>query len=187
MSEIITIAEEKIPSAGPYADFSYQINLGREKVEKKIFSYLCDISKRLYLQKKSVGALVVLGCFDKEDMIPGMRQLGNTKIEKYINVAFGQFESDVLKLFETGDDGAIIINQNGQILGTGIYLTVDNPSLVIPEGCGCRHIAGSSCSTRSDVLAVFTLSEETSIVRMWKEGHFTEQYNPADDEVEVED
>lgn len=183
MSEVtVNIEEKPIPST-PTMDFSYQFNIGREKVEKKIFTYLCDISSKLYKQGKSIGALVVLGCFDSNPTVMGMRQLGNKKIEKYINVAFGQFEADVVKLFETGDDGAIIINQNGQILGTGAYLTVDNPSLDIPEGTGTRHISAASFSTRKDILSTFTLSEETLTVRMWKNGQFAEQYRP-DEETE---
>src|SRR3990167_2341966 len=179
---IDTLLEEKPKLGGPFVDFSYQLNFGREKVEKRIFNYLCEVSKKFHQQEKSVGALIVVGCFDTEALVQGMRQFRNTKIEKYINVAFGQFELEVIKLFETGEDGAIVINQNGQVLGTGIYLIVDNPLLAVPEGVGTRHLTAASFSTRPDVLSVFTLSEETLIVRMWKDGHFTEQYNPADED-----
>ena len=181
MSEIIT--EEKVKLSSPTVDFSYQFNIGREKVEKRIFEYLCTLSDQLYISKHKIGVLVVLGCFDSDPMVLGMRKLENNKVEKYINVAFGQFESEVTKLFETGSDGAIIINQNGQVLGTGVYLVVDDPSLDIPEGTGTRHISAASFSTREDILSTFTLSEETLTVRMWKEGQFTEQYRP-DEKVE---
>ena len=175
-------SEIKIPTV----DFSYQFNLSRERVEKKVFAYLCDISKRLHKTKKRVGTLIVLGCFGHESghMVSGMRQLGNSKIEKYLNVSFGQFEADILKIFESGDDGAVIISENGQVLGTGIYLTVHNPSLEIPDGAGTRHISGASFSTRTDVLATFTLSEETLAVRMWKNGSFVEQFHPDQPEDE---
>lgn len=181
MSDVVTISEEKVRVSSPSVDFSYQLNIGREKVEKKIFSYLCEISKKFYKSEKKIGALIVLGCFDLESHIHGMRQLGSKKLEKYINIAFGQFEADILKILESGDDGAIIINQNGQILGTEIYLMVDNPSLDIPEGTGTRHISAASFSTRDDILSVFTLSEETLAVRMWKDGQFVEQYKPDEE------
>lgn len=181
MTEAITIIEEKTKSFSPSVDFSYQLNIGREKVEKKIFAYLCDISARLYKDKKRVGTLIVLGCFDSETNVFGLRQLGTKKVDKYINVAFGQFEVEIIKLFDSGDDGAIIINQNGQILGTEIYLMVDNPSLDIPEGAGTRHISAASFSTREDVLSTFTLSEESLAVRMWKDGQFVEQYRPDEE------
>ena len=181
MTEAITIVEEKTKSFYPSVDFSYQFNIGREKVEKKIFQYLCEISQELHEGERSIGVLIVLGCFDSEPSVFGMRQLGTKKIDKYINVAFGQFEVDIIKLFNSGDDGAIIINQNGQVLGTEIYLMVDNPSLDIPEGAGTRHISAASFSTREDVLSTFTLSEETLAVRMWKEGQFVEQYKPDEE------
>jgi len=186
MSEVVTMVEEpiKVTKTSSSVDFSYQFNMGREKVEKRIFQYLCDVANKQAKEEKSLGVLVVLGCFDSEPLVDGMRQLGNNKLEKYINVAFSQFESEVIKLFETGDDGAIVINQNGQVLGTSLYLMVDNPSLDIPEGSGTRHISAASFSTREDVLATFTLSEETLAVRMWKDGQFTEQYRPGEEETE---
>jgi len=169
---------------GPIVDFSFQFNLAREKVEKKIFSYLCELSKKLYSEKRSIGILVVLGKFDSTDdgIVKGMRQLGTTQIQKYTNIAFGQFDAEVVKIFEEGADGAIVINQNGQIIGSKIYLMVDQPSVDIPEGTGTRHISAASFSTRDDVIATYTLSEETLVVRLWKEGHFTEQFDPSEKE-----
>ncbi len=169
----------------PYIDYSFQFNLARERTEKKIFSYMCDLAKKLLETKRKLGLLVVLGTFDRysDYSVPGMRQLGKNTIQKYINVAFGQFETDIEKIFESKEDGAIIINHNGQILGTGIYLTVDHPSLEIPEGAGTRHISAASFSTRDDVISTFTLSEETLTVRLWKDGAFTEQYGPEEDAV----
>lgn len=164
----------------PTVDFSYQFNIAREKVEKKIFNMLCNVSTKLYKENKKAGALVVLGAFDTKQGVPGMRQLGNKKIEKYINVAFPAFDAEVSTLFESGDDGAIIINQFGQLLGNGIYLSVTNPTLDIPEGTGTRHITAACVSTRADVIAVYTLSEETLAVRMWKLGQFTEQFRPEE-------
>jgi DNA integrity scanning protein DisA with diadenylate cyclase activity len=165
----------------PSADFSYQLNIAREKVEKKIYQYLCELSKKLYKEKRRLGVLVVVGHFETDDgIVYGMRPLGNNQIQKYINVCFGQFESDIMKIFEDGEDGAIIVSQNGQILGTRMYLTVDNPSVEIPEGAGTRHISAASFSTRKDVVCTFTLSEETLAVRMWQDGTFVEQFMPGE-------
>ena len=100
-----------------------------------------------------------------------------------MDVISNQFEEDVSKIFESGLDGAIIINHSGQILGTGVYLIVDKPTLDIPDGTGTRHISAASFSTRDDVIAVFTLSEESATVRMWKKGAFVEQYKPDEDKI----
>ena len=51
----------------------------------------------------------------------------------------------------------------------------------IPDGSGTRHISAASFSTKEDVRAVFTLSEETSIVRVWKNGVFVEQFSPNEE------
>jgi len=167
----------------PHVDYSYQFNMARERSEKKIYSLMCSLADNLQKKGKRIGVLVVLGAFDRyhDHAVPGMRQLGKNLIQKYMNVAFGQFDQEVDKIFESGDDGAIVINHNGQILGTGIYLTVEEPSLEIPEGSGTRHISAASFSVRDDVVATFTLSEETLTVRMWKDGAFTEQYRQGED------
>jgi len=175
--------QEALKNVKPTTDYSFQFNMARERAEKKIYNILCTLTDKLYDKKqKEIGILVVLGTFDRyEDYkVPGMRQLGKNTIQKYINVAFGQFEEDITKIFESGDDGAIIINHNGQILGTGIYLMVTNPLLDIPDGAGTRHISAASFSTRQDVIATFTLSEESLIVRIWKDGAFTDQYRPGE-------
>ena len=57
----------------------------------------------------------------------------------------------------------------------------DNPSLDIPDGSGTRHISAASFSTNDKIRSVFTLSEETSIVRIWKNGVFVEQFSPNEE------
>ena len=167
-------------------DFSYQFNMAKEKVERKIFAYLNEVSAALYKNGKKLGILVVLGSFGDSSggSVGGMRRLGKDHLQTYINVMFVQFKDEVLKLFNQGSDGAIIVSEHGQVLGNQIYLTVDNPSLDIPEGAGTRHISAASFSCRDDVIATFTLSEETLVVRMWKDGAFIEQFNPAQSESE---
>jgi DNA integrity scanning protein DisA with diadenylate cyclase activity len=165
-------------------DFSFQFNIAREhqKVEKKIFGLLCDISERFFVETKKIGVLVVLGVFDtpKDFVISGMRQIGVNPIQKYLNVATAQTSDDVKALFEDGSDGAIVVNRNGQIIGGKIYLTVDSPSSEVPEGCGTRHISAASFSQREDVISVFTLSEETYVVRAWKDGEYVDQFSPEE-------
>jgi DNA integrity scanning protein DisA with diadenylate cyclase activity len=179
--KLITLDTQRKASS---ADFSFQFNAAREylKVEKKIFGVLCTISKENRKQSK-LGILVVLGVFDSvnDHVISGMRQIGINPIQKYINICDESFKKDIATIFREGADGAIIINRNGQIIGTRVYLVVDDSSLDVPDGCGTRHISAASFSTRDDVIAAFTLSEESSIVRNWKNGAFVEQYNPDDE------
>jgi DNA integrity scanning protein DisA with diadenylate cyclase activity len=172
--------EEELAPKGPQVDFSFQLNMARDRSEKKIFSYLCEISEKFHKDNKRIGVLVILGVFGsaRSSLVDGMRKLTTDKLDIYINVNFSQFKEDLIKVFESGEDGAIIINQDGQILAEKVYLTVDNPTLEIPEGAGTRHITAASFSTRKDVLAAFTLSEESYFVRVWKDGEYTEQFNP---------
>jgi len=181
-------AEEKNQeptSKGAFADFSFQFSAAREfqKVEKKIFNLLCSIAVKNSSENKKQGILVVLGNFDnkKDSIVYGMRQIGVNPIQKYINVSNNSFEKEIKKLFDQNYDGAIIINRSGQIIGAKVYLTVQNPALDVPEGCGTRHISAASFSMREDVMAVFTLSEETHVVRIWKSGSFVEQYTPDEE------
>ena len=172
--QVAADAARKVTSA----DFSFQFSAAREhqKVEKKVFNILCEISKEDKKRSTKLGILVVFGIFDtsKEYVVSGMRQIG-------INPSSPSFKDDVSDLFRDGSDGAIVINRNGQIIGSKVYLIVDNPSLEVPDGCGTRHISAASFSERDDVIAVFTLSEETSVVRTWKDGSFTDQFDPEDE------
>jgi DNA integrity scanning protein DisA with diadenylate cyclase activity len=173
-------------SGTSYVDFSFQFNAAKDhdKIEKRIFSMLRSISKQTYkLKTKRVGCLVVLGNFDTapNHIVKGMRQISKNPIQKYMNISAASFEKEIISLFKDNLDGAVVINKNGQLLGAGIYLIVDNPSLDIPEGSGTRHISAASFSTKENIHAVFTLSEETSAVRSWKNGVFVEQYSPNED------
>lgn len=180
------MAEEvdRVLPEGPSVDFSFQLNLARDRIEKKIFSYLCQLSESLNTKKERLGILIVFGMFGthRSSVASGMRSLSNDRVDTYMNIGFPQFKDDIFKLFEQGEDGAIIINQDGQILAEKIYLTVDVPSVDIPEGTGTRHISAASFSMRPDVLATFTLSEETLMVRTWKDGTYIEQFYPGQKE-----
>ena len=163
----------------PVVDFAYQLSVSRERIEKRVFQNLRNISEELLMKDEFVGSLIVFGVFKTQ--VDGMRQFGGSKLEKYINVV-GAHEEEFINMVRSGDDGAIVISDSGQILGSGIYLTVDDPTLDIPEGAGTRHISAASFSKRDDILATFTLSVETRIVRKWKDGAVNEQFDPSDDQ-----
>jgi len=167
----------------PHVDFSFQFSAEREfnKVEKKIFTQMCKISQESFLKKNRLGLIIVLGCFDNNEnhMVKGMRQIGVNPIQKYLNISNANFDDDITNLFLQNHDGAYIVNRTGQLLGAKIYLTVEK-HLEVPDGCGTRHITAASFSTKKNVLAVFTLSEETCIVRTWKDGNFVDQFLPEE-------
>ena len=178
-------------SSGPSVDFSFQFNTAKEyeKVEKKIFSYVCEISDDCFDKNLKRGVIAVVGRFDssKEYIISGMRQIGKNPIQKYLNYSIVSHKKEITSMMRENMDGAFVINRNGQLLGAGIYLTVDNPSFEIPDGSGTRHITAASFSARDDVQSIVTLSEETNTVRIWKDGAFVEQYEPLLDDEECPD
>ena len=135
----------------------------------------------MFKKNNKLGLIIVLGCFDNNEnhIVKGMRQIGVNPIQKYLNVSNANFEDEIGKLFLQNYDGAYIVNRTGQLLGAKIYLTVEK-HLEVPDGCGTRHITAASFSTKKNVLAVFTLSEETCIVRTWKDGNFVDQYLPEE-------
>lgn len=168
----------------PQVDFSFQFSAQREylKVEKKIFNCLVEVAKKNFSEKKSCGALIVYGNFylNENHIIEGMRQIGINPIQKFMSFGYANLESEISKLIEENYDGAFVVNLNGQVLGARVYLSVDHPSLEVPEGCGTRHITAASFSKRKNILGVFSLSEETFTVRKWKEGVFVDQFYPEE-------
>ena len=156
-------------------DFSMQLSLnkGSERVEQDIFDCLKLIADQVETGScEPLGALIVLGDFEKYGpQIHGIVQMKpkQNPVESLILVSEG-CENYIKEFSRTPFDGAIVVNQSGQILGAGIYLVVDNPLLETPDDCGTRHKAAASFSERNDVISVLTLSEETNTVRLWKKG-----------------
>ena len=177
-----------VAQSGPIVDFSFQFNTAKEyeKVEKRVFTYTCEVARACNEDDKRLGLLIVIGSFDnaKDHVINGMRQIGKNPIQKYLNFSTSTHKKELIAMMKENFDGAFIINRNGQLLGSGIYLTVDNPSFDIPDGSGTRHITAASFSAREDVQSILTLSEETNTVRVWKNGAFVEQYNPNEEDSE---
>ena len=167
-----------------FVDFSQQAKYCEEylKIEEKIFQKLISISNSCKKKESKIGVMMVLGhfCNLNDCKVEGIRQMGINFIKKYISFSLESFSDEISELILKNSDGAFVIDKNGQILGTKMYLEVEHPSLDVPEGCGTRHITAASFSTRKEVESIFTLSEETSIVRIWKDGVVVEQYDPND-------
>ena len=124
--------------------------------------------------------------FNENHIVKGLRQIGVNPIQRFVSFGYNNFNEDITSLILENNDGAIIVDKSGQILGARVYLTVDNPSLDVPEGCGTRHITAASFSQRKDVLSVTTLSEESLAVRRWKDGSFIDQFFPSEEKSEEE-
>ena len=115
---------------------------------------------------------------NENHIVEGMRQIGVNPIQKFLSFGYGNFQSEIEKLLKENYDGAFVVNLTGQILGAKIYLSVDYPSLEVPEGSGTRHITAASFSKKDNIIGVYTLSEENLTVRKWKDGVFVDQFFP---------
>jgi len=166
----------------PCVDFSLQFGLA--KTDARVEARLYDVLKNIALAvaegiKDNMGVLIVLGDFSQNaGRLTGAVQMKpkQNPVEDLITAEDEDVEHLISKFSEPPYDGAIIIDKTGQIIGAGIYLIVDNPTLSTPEDCGTRHKAAASFSLRPDVISVLTLSEETNTIRIWRAGKPAEVY-----------
>jgi DNA integrity scanning protein DisA with diadenylate cyclase activity len=169
----MTTCEKKHNNAAPSVDFGLQFRLAtdNEKVEELIFNILKNIASKA--KDRSLGAIVVFGDFSQSrQCVEGLVQM-KPKTNPITSLIMIDTEegAEVIETFSRYPyDGAIIVDKTGQILGAGIYLMVDHPTLDIPDGCGTRHKAAASFSLHNDVISVLTLSEETNTIRLWRDG-----------------
>ena len=157
-------------------DFSNQLRLDNNSkhIEDSIFRWLDMIASEVADDKQDpIGSIIVLGDFEKfGPKVDGMVQMKpkQNPIESYMPVDREDGGGWIKEFSPSPYDGAIIVNKTGQIVGAGVYLVVDNPTLDVPDDCGTRHKAAASFSLRNDIISVLTISEETNTVRMWKDG-----------------
>lgn len=148
-------------------DFSYQLDLANyiPDIEACIINILSSF-------KNLGGSIVVIGDFGKNQPVKGMLQMKpkTNPVSKFLDVQSDNGKLFIKKYSLPPYDGAIVVNSTGQILGAGVYLEVLNPTLDIPDSCGTRHKAAASFSKREDVHSVITLSEESGVIRVWKDG-----------------
>ena len=160
----------------PHVDFSLQFGFAKndERVEARLYEVLKDIATEIVEGvKENLGALVVLGDFSQNyGKLSGAVQMKpkQSPVDDLITVDDDNVAEIISQFSEAPFDGAIVVDKTGQIIGAGIYLIVDDPTLDTPEDCGTRHKAAASFSLRSDVISVLTLSEETNTIRIWRDG-----------------
>jgi len=165
-----------IPVQKPTVDFSIQFQLAtnNETIERSVVAALRGFARDSESGKiEKTGSIVVIGDFLKHGPeIGGLIQMKprESPVESVIDVSTKEGTDFLLKYSKQPHDGAIIVDTTGQIIGAGIYLIIDDPTLDVPDDCGTRHKAAASFSNRDDVVSVITLSEETSAVRVWKDG-----------------
>ena len=163
---------------GVTVDLSSIAKLGTKRLVNHLFEILINFSRKQRDNKQPFkGALIVLGAFAKHNyQVPGIRQIRDNPITELTFVTDENGVVELEKLFEY--DGAIVIDRTGQILCARAYLVVDEAALPIEEECNTRHLTAASFSLRPDVVACFTVSEETGKVRLYEDGKQEDVFDP---------
>jgi len=181
---------------GQSIDFSSKFALvkQKEKRSKRIYEVMCEIATEIVAPSKKKkkddaeltvapkqGLLIAYGKFDRNNnVVDGMVQMKSVKSEQDV-ICWIQDEKIKEYLISKSEnaDGAIIVNHDGLVLASNIYLRVDYPTVELEEETATRHLTAMSFSKRDDVIATFTLSEETSKVRMYVDGKRQELFDPT--------
>ncbi len=178
------------PKSKPFIDIKEQAALGAEvpparDVAREVFGMLSETANVLRDRGQKRGALIVIGDFASMGSVKGaIPPKGNPFEGLFLSAGDKAFQRMLLQ-DPALEDGAVVVDKSGQVLGGRIYLLVDNPLVVVPEGCFARHRAAASASLRKDVEAVITLSEEQNIARVFRDGKVVEEYDPAVAEAEA--
>lgn len=180
------ICEKNHNNTAPSVDSSLQLCLAMDnkKIEKYIFDILKNLAyKAVDRSTQNVGAIVVFGDFyQTHHSVEGLVQMKpkQNPIKSLTMIDTDEAEEVIETFSKYPYDGAIIVDKMGQIIGAGIYLTVDHPKIDIPDGCGTRHKAAASFSLHNAVISVLTLSEETNKIRLWRDGKEEFEIRPGE-------
>jgi len=135
----------------------------KRKIKKRIIELLLNIS----IKGDHHGLLIVfsdLNTIIKKGIIPlGTDEPDLKNFEARCNI-FSEQARKQIKII--GDDGAVLIDKSGTIYSPSVYLNVN--ALI-------RHIAALATST-STKAHVYTLSEETGIIREFYKGKIRKEF-----------
>lgn len=157
----------------PNTDFSNQSKFTNCDLAEQRLIYKLHLMGEHMITEEKLGAIVVFGDFLKDDcVVDGIVQMKpkENPVDEFLTIDSAGSVRFMVKFSSAPYDGAIIVDRSGQIIGAGVYLVVENPTIEIPDGCGTRHKAAASFSLRDDVISVLTISEETGIMRRWTNG-----------------
>lgn len=167
----------------PSIDVTEQAALGAEvppelDITREVFQRISEASTALFERGETRGALIVIGKFASIGEVRGANQRGTNPFEgMYLSAGDKAFQHKLLT-DEALEDGAVIVDTSGQVLGGRIYLLVTNWDVDIPENCFSRHIAAASWSMRRDIESVITLSEQNRVVRIFRDGQIADEFDP---------
>lgn len=177
-------AKERKRAPKPSVDVKEQVALGAEvppkpDITREVFRLISESADALHQKGLKRGALIVIGRFASMGQVKGAMPPKTNPFEGlYVSASDKAFQHMLLH-DEALEDGAVVVDTSGQVLGGRIYLLVDHPEVKVPEGCFARYKAAASTSLRRDVESVITLSEGKNVARVFRDGKVVSTYDPA--------
>jgi len=163
----------------PSVDFANKLKMASR--EKECWEVVKKVAQNAFKAKEKIGLIVVLGYFDRQGgCVKGMKQVkGTNPVDSLIWIT-GKAAPDMLTEWaRPPHDGAIVVNHTGQIIGANIMLILESFDVESTDEYGMRHIAAASFSKREEVIATFTISEESGKARMFKDGREYSTEDPS--------
>ncbi len=169
----------------------YIASHSKNDIDPRLKIKLLEVLKALVKRsKKPFGMLVILG----------WRREWNAQYSALLDETQNLFEEkrydlkdmnidELVKVFSMlkNFDGAVLINKEGIIIASGIYLINLNPKKALEklklrgedlsqafgfkEKVHTRHITAITASLILDSTTVYTVSEESQVIRMYENGH----------------
>ena len=153
-----------------------ELKLGRPEVVEAVLQLAVEVGAEGW-EGHPVGALFVLG--DAAAVMQHSRQLGLNPFYGYSERERNLLDPAVreaVRAFATLD-GAIIIRDDGVVMAAGRYLEIHN-DVTVPLGLGARHMAAAGI-TASTASTAFAVSQTSGVVRIFRAGKQSLQFNPA--------
>ena len=155
----------------------------KKKIRNRIFELLKEIRKNMRCEKNicHTGLLIVYSDISSvlaRGAYPIKKTIYENSEKDFDIIGTINDEKAGEKLKIVGEDGAVLIDKEGNIHSPSVYLNVNlfsvDPEVIEDDFCA-RHIAAlaTSASTKS---YVFTLSEETGKVREFVSGKIYREY-----------
>jgi len=170
--------------------------------KEKVYKLLCDLRENA---TKPFGVIVVLGYIPPENSADDFNEYTDSMDEDLfkgskLNIDDAEAEKRIAKAAgtnATGNDGAILIDPDGNILHSGVYLKYKDYKDILDdlgapkegslsdrfgflEFVGTRHVSAICFSYRMPETTVYIISEETEKMRIFEKGKiiFKEDKDP---------
>ncbi len=190
LNRLNILIENKIVSAEENKILEYLTRKSRNDIDPRLKIKILEILKLLIKKsKKPFGMIIILGWRREwnEKYAAILDETQNMFEDKNYNLKDLSLQKAVKLFLSLKDfDGAVLINREGKIIASGVYLINLNPKKCLEklklkgedlseafgfkEKVHTRHITAITASLLLDNTTVFTVSEESQTIRIYENG-----------------